>query len=131
MGTLSKIGDPLRGADCRSCLEGAARLRVFRYRLAGVLQSQGQLEQAEAEYRAVLAAETERLGVDHPDTLATRGQVAYYTGEGGDPAGALELYRELPTDRQRVLGPDHPDTLATRRGLPALEALPQPPVDPR
>jgi len=29
MGTLSKIGDPLRGADCRSCLEGAARLRVF------------------------------------------------------------------------------------------------------
>ena len=72
MGTLSKIGDPLRGADCRSCLEGAARLRVFRYRLAGVLQSQGQLEQAEAEYRAVLATETERLGVDHPDTMVTR-----------------------------------------------------------
>ena len=79
----------------------------------------------------MLAAETERLGVDHPDTLATRGQVAYYTAKGGDPAGALELYRELLTDRQRVLGPDHPDTLATRRGLHALEALPKPPVDPR
>jgi hypothetical protein len=57
------------------------------------------------------------LGPDHPDTLVTRGQVAYYTGEGGDPAGALELYRELLTDQQRVLGPDHPDTVLTRYRL--------------
>src|SRR5664280_1062837 len=117
MGTLSKIGDPLRGADCRSCLEGAARLRVFRYRLAGVLQSQGQLEQAEAEYRAVLAAETERLGVDHPDTMITRFELAGVLQQRGDRDAALAEYRELLTDRQRVLGPDHPDTLATRHEL--------------
>ena len=123
MGTLSKIGDPLRGADCRSCLEGAARLRVFRYRLAGVLQSQGQLEQAEAEYRAVLATETERLGVDHPDTMVTRFELAGVLQQRGDCDAALAEYRELLTDRQRVLGPDYPDTLATRYSVAYYTAM--------
>ena len=53
-------------------------------------------------------------GDDHPDTLTTRGNIATWTGECGDAAGALRLYQELLPDRVRVLGPRHPDTLATR-----------------
>jgi hypothetical protein len=54
------------------------------------------------------------LGADHPSTLATRHQVAYWTGHTGDIAGALRLSRELFAAKERVLGTDHPSTLATR-----------------
>ena len=57
------------------------------------------------------------LGPDHPDTLTTRGNIASWTGECGDAAGALRLFRELLPDRERVLGPDHPDTLTTRNNI--------------
>ena len=57
------------------------------------------------------------LGPGHPDTLATRGDIAHWTGECGDAAGALRLYRELLPDRERVLGPGHPDTLTTRGNI--------------
>lgn len=57
------------------------------------------------------------LGPDHPDTLDTRYNLAYWQGEAGDPAGALIAGTELLNDLERVLGPDHPDTLATRGNL--------------
>src|SRR5664280_1843435 len=124
MGTLSKIGDPLRAADCRSCLEGAARLRVFRYRLAGVLQSQGQLEQAEAEYRAVLAAETERLGVDHPDTMVTRFELAGVLQQRGDRDAVLAEYsgcsaRTTPTPWPPAVGSMRWRRFPSRLSIPA------------
>ncbi|WP_245950047.1 tetratricopeptide repeat protein [Saccharothrix carnea] len=57
------------------------------------------------------------LGPDHPDTRATRGNLARWRGEAGDPAGAAQALVELLTDRLRVLGPDHPVTLTTRGNL--------------
>ena len=59
------------------------------------------------------------LGPGHPDTLATRGNIASWTGRCGDPAGALRLFGELLPDLIRVLGPGHPDTLATRDDIAA------------
>ena len=59
----------------------------------------------------------QRLGPDHPDTLTTRHNIAYWTGRAGDAHGALELFTALLPDRQRVLGPDHPDTLTTRSNI--------------
>jgi hypothetical protein len=58
------------------------------------------------------------LRPDHPGTLATRGNIAGWTGQCGDAAGALRLFRELLLDLERVLGPDHPDTLTTRNNIP-------------
>jgi hypothetical protein len=55
-----------------------------------------------------------RLGPDHPDTLATRANIAFLTGQAGDTREALRLLHQLLPDQQRVLGPDHPNTLATR-----------------
>jgi hypothetical protein len=54
-------------------------------------------------------------GADHPGTLSTRGNIAYWTGWCGDVREALRLSEELLPDRERVLGPGHPDTLWTRR----------------
>ena len=42
-------------------------------------------------------------GRDHPDTLIARASIAYWTGQCGDSAEALRLYRELLPDLERVL----------------------------
>ena len=56
-------------------------------------------------------------GPDHPDTLTTRHNLAYWRGQAGDPTGAAAATAELLDDQLRVLGPDHPDTLTTRHNL--------------
>ncbi|MFD5309968.1 tetratricopeptide repeat protein [Streptomyces ardesiacus] len=57
------------------------------------------------------------LGPDHPATLSTRHDLAYWQGMAGDVAGAAAAFNELLPDQTRVLGPDHPDTLITRHNL--------------
>ena len=58
------------------------------------------------------------LGPDHPDTLTTRSNLAYWLGQAGDPAQARPpQFEQLLADQLRVLGPDHPDTLTTRNNL--------------
>ena len=59
------------------------------------------------------------LGPEHPDTLTTRANLAQWTGEAGDAAGARGRYAALLPIFERVLGPEHPDTLATRANLAA------------
>jgi hypothetical protein len=56
-------------------------------------------------------------GDDHPDTLTARSNIAHWTGQSGDPAGALRLSHELLPDLARVRGPEHPSTLATRANI--------------
>jgi tetratricopeptide (TPR) repeat protein len=62
------------------------------------------------------------LGPGHPDTLRTRHNIATWTGECGDAAGALRLLTALLPDMERVSGPGHPDTLRTRHNIAALTA---------
>ena len=57
------------------------------------------------------------LGPEHPDTLATRANLARWTGEAGDPAAARDLFAALLPVFERVLGPEHPDTLSARANL--------------
>ena len=56
-------------------------------------------------------------GPEHPDTLTARHNLALWTGEAGDAAGARDQFAALLPIRERVLGPEHPDTLITRREL--------------
>ncbi|MFG3423352.1 tetratricopeptide repeat protein [Micromonospora sp. NPDC048063] len=77
----------------------------------------GQVTAATAYFHTLHTTATERLGPDHPHTLATRNNLALWRGEAGDPTGAATAFDELLTDLLRVLGPDHPDTLITRSNL--------------
>ena len=49
------------------------------------------------------------LGPEHPDTLAARGNLARWTGEAGDAAGARDQYAALLPVAERVSGPEHPE----------------------
>lgn len=59
-------------------------------------------------------------GPDHPDTLATRGNVAYWTGEAGDTSQAVALFEALEPDMVRVLVRDHPDAVIMRATVQSL-----------
>ncbi|MGH8534465.1 MAG: tetratricopeptide repeat protein, partial [Gammaproteobacteria bacterium] len=63
---------------------------------------------------------TATFGPDHPDTLSTRGKIAFWTGQCGDAPKALRLFEELLPDQARVLGSDHPHTLRTRNNIAFL-----------
>jgi hypothetical protein len=73
--------------------------------------------EAEAEFAAVLDARGQVLGAQHPDTLASAYEVAWWHGMAGDPAGAVVLFGPVCAARSRVLGPEHPDTLRTRNSI--------------
>jgi len=56
-------------------------------------------------------------GVEHPDTLSARANLARWTGEAGDAVGARDQYAALLPVRKRVSGPEHPSTLTTQHNL--------------
>lgn len=72
---------------------------------------------AMARWQHLYTACLRHLGPDHPTTLASRYEVAFWQGEAGDPAGAAAAMKDLLADYLRVLGPDHPDALKTRLEL--------------
>ena len=53
----------------------------------------------------------------NPDTLTARGNLARWTGEAGDAAGARDQFAALLPIQERVLGAEHPGTLAVRGDL--------------
>ena len=58
-------------------------------------------------------------GPEHPDTLASRNNLAICHGDLGHHEEAARLYKETLGIKERVLGPEHPDTLASRNNLAA------------
>jgi hypothetical protein len=87
------------------------------FRAGQSLGETGQVNAAVNYFRQFTETMRDQPGPDHPSTLNTRGYLAYWRGEAGDPAGAATAFDELLTDRLRVLGPDHPATLTTRHNL--------------
>ncbi|WP_432560669.1 tetratricopeptide repeat protein [Granulicoccus sp. GXG6511] len=86
--------------------------------VAGQSLADAGLASAAISYFAQLAEECrDRLGPDHPDTLASRNNLAYAYQAAGNLGEAIPLYTRTLADRERVLGPDHPDTLASRNNL--------------
>jgi hypothetical protein len=59
------------------------------------------------------------LGGDHPDTLASRNNLAAAYVSAGRLGEAVPLFERTLADHERVLGGDHPDTLASRNNLAA------------
>ena len=77
----------------------------------------GRVDDAIAGFETLLADRLRVLGPDHPDTLSTRNNLAFWLGEAGRVDDAIAGFETLLTDQLRVLGPDNPNTLNTRNNL--------------
>jgi tetratricopeptide (TPR) repeat protein len=84
---------------------------------ANVLIDLGRFAQAEELNRETLLIQERVLGLEHPDTLATRINLALSIAEQGRAEDAEVLYREALAVAERVLGQDHLYTLITRDNL--------------
>ncbi|MGW4945722.1 tetratricopeptide repeat protein [Actinoplanes sp. NPDC004185] len=80
-------------------------------------QSQGQVSAAVELFEQVGADRQRVLGDDHPDTLASRNDLAFAYRAAGRLAEAIDLFEQARASRRRVLGDDHPDTLVSRNNL--------------
>jgi tetratricopeptide (TPR) repeat protein len=92
------------------------RLRIH-HALAANHATLGQYRQALTHGQHELDFRNRIQGPDHPGTLATRANVAHWTGAAGDAAGALRLLQKLLPEQERVLGLRHRDTLVTRGNI--------------
>jgi hypothetical protein len=86
-------------------------------RIASYLGFSGSYLVGRELWQGVAEARAEALGAEHPETLATRADLADWCGEVGDAAGARDQCAALVPIRRRVDGPDHPDTLTDRTNL--------------
>ncbi|MGK2348061.1 tetratricopeptide repeat protein [Actinomyces sp. W5033] len=106
-----------------TCLQACAldagdpRGRMVRDHNARWVLDAGDPARAAGLYSELLEDCMRLLGADHPDTLATRGNLASAALAAGDPGRAAGMFSELLKDQLRLLGPEHPDTLATRGNL--------------
>ncbi|KAL4935809.1 hypothetical protein BDV06DRAFT_233938 [Aspergillus oleicola] len=57
------------------------------------------------------------LGLEHPETLTSMGNLAFTYEEQGRVQEAQELERQVLAIRRRVLGPEHPETLTSMGNL--------------
>jgi Tetratricopeptide repeat len=92
------------------------------WRIAVYLGSSGSYLAARDLFQLIADAHTEddAYGLEHHDTLAARGNLARWTAEAGDAAGARDQFAALLRVHERVLGAEHPDTLAARGNLAYL-----------
>lgn len=71
-----------------------------------------------------LIADQERtLGPNHPDTLASRNELAKAYWVTGRTGQAITLHERTLSARAQVLGPDHPDTLSSANNLAITYAI--------
>jgi len=85
--------------------------------LAATYSDLGVYPQALSHGRQELVLRQHLQHLNHPRILGIRSNIAHWTGECGDAAGALRLFSALLPDMERVLGPNHPDTLTTRHNV--------------
>ena len=57
------------------------------------------------------------FGTTHPDTLASRNNLASAYQDAGKLDQAIALFEQTLTDTEQALGPRHPDTLTSRNNL--------------
>jgi hypothetical protein len=99
--------------------DAESELLRLHHALAAQYQALGNYPRALSHAQDELALRNKRQVLDDPDSLTTRSNIAYWTGQCGDARQALRLSRELLPDQVRVLGPDHVDSLITRSNIAA------------
>jgi serine/threonine protein kinase/Tfp pilus assembly protein PilF len=88
--------------------------------VAGVLQAEGNLAEAETAYREVLAMQRKLLGNEHPDVATSLNNLANMLRQRHDLAEAETMYREALAMRRKLLGNEHPDVATSLHNLASL-----------
>jgi hypothetical protein len=104
--------DPTRGLD-----EVAGEVSWLLESAAGYRQTRGEPHAALPLFRRANDLYRDRLGEDHPSTLASANNLALNLRAVGERQQARTLDEDTLTRRRRVLGEDHPDTLASANNL--------------
>nr|WP_229257408.1 tetratricopeptide repeat protein [Duganella callida] len=116
---LSNI-DQARAARDEGASRTATQLLARDLNLLGELyRREGRLRQALASFEESLSLRQRGLGEDHPDTLASKANLAAALRQQGKLEEALFLDECVVEARERLLGADHPDALAARAQLAA------------
>jgi Domain of unknown function (DUF4062)/Tetratricopeptide repeat len=87
------------------------------WKIVSYLGYSGNYPAARDLQQRVLRAQAQMAGLEQPDTLTARGNLAHWTGQAGDPAGARDQFAALVPVDEQVLGPEHPETLRARANL--------------
>ena len=77
----------------------------------------GRTPEAISILEPVLAERERTLGPEHPDTLASRGNLANAYQAAGRVQDAIAILEPLLADLEQMLGAEHPNTLSTRGNL--------------
>ena len=86
--------------------------------LAWALLQQGQVAEAEALERKLMAMQRRVLGADHPDTVATESELAFTLCERKNTCDeGVRMNQEVLAKQKRILGPEHRYTLVTMDNL--------------
>ncbi|KPM38862.1 hypothetical protein AK830_g7714 [Neonectria ditissima] len=85
--------------------------------LGSMYCSQGRLDEAEAAFRVVLPGQLAKLGLNHPETLVTRHDVALLLQQRGNLDTVAEELREVLLAQSRLLEANDPGTLRTARSI--------------
>jgi tetratricopeptide (TPR) repeat protein len=83
------------------------------------LDRAGLIRSAASYWQALLTADINLLGDNHPDAIAARGRLANSYERAGEPENAIGLYERALADSEQVHGPDDPETLAALGRLAA------------
>lgn len=81
------------------------------------LSGQGITARAAGHLRRALTERLRVLGPDHPDTLASRNNLASTYALAGEPGQAIPLFEQALFDFLRIRGRNHPDTLTCWNNL--------------
>ncbi|GGP14154.1 tetratricopeptide repeat protein [Nonomuraea glycinis] len=95
----------------------SADLLSLRHWCGQYLYDLADLTRAIPLYEVTLADRERVLGANHPNTLASRNNLASAYRSAGDLGRAIPLYETTLADRERVLDTDHPSILASRNNL--------------
>jgi tetratricopeptide (TPR) repeat protein/cellulose biosynthesis protein BcsQ len=128
---LASVNEGRRALD-----EGGSAARFILQPLARDLNLLGELYRREGQWRPALASFEESLslrqrglGEDHPDTLASKTNLADALCQQGRLDEAQFLDECIVEARARILGSEHPDTLSARAHLAVTLGLQGRPSD--
>ena len=113
------LADQLRAISEQDYSSALFSAPLFNNVLASVLWYSAELgaPQAAVALSDAVTHLSKILGPDHPDTLASRNNLACTYRSAGRLDEAITRFEEVLADHLRVLGPDHPHTLASRNNL--------------